>query len=406
MDLVIAETPPAFDNADYEQARAQVAQALDSDITVNAAGSTWTFTPTDIAGWMEIVPTGEGAPAQLLIGETWVENVANEIALTINHMPQGGRVWWDAGGQLVVQRPPADGAKMNWDAAHAMIHDAFLGVTGENNLQLPVETLAATPMPENLNDLGLSSIIAEASTPYGGSIPERMHNIELAAQLLNGTLVMPGEVFSFNSEIGPMTEEAGFQIAFGIANVEGNLRTVPAEAGGICQVATTVYQPVFVTGYQIEQRTTHSYWIESYSYNGMVGLDATVDPPSGLDLKWRNDSEHAVLIQAVADGQNFTIKLIGRRPSWEVDIQEPEVTNVQWADKETVHYEPDTSLEPGQTLSVEHAQDGFDARIVRTVTSGDEQRVWDVTVTYGMARNVVLVGSDDGNLPPGYPPAS
>jgi vancomycin resistance protein YoaR len=230
-----------------------------------------------------------------------------------------------------------------------------------------------------------------------------MHNIELAAQLLNGVMVMPGQEFSFNSEIGAMTEDAGFQIAYGIVNNDGELRTIPTEAGGICQVATTVFQPVFATGYDITQRSTHSYWIPSYSFNGMVGLDATVDPASGLDLKWVNNSEHAVLIQAVADGENFTVRLIGQPPGWEVRIDEPVITNIQWADQETIFYEPDTALEPGETVRVERAHDGFDVKVGRTVIRADgSESYWADEVTYGKARNVVLVGSEDGELPEGY----
>jgi vancomycin resistance protein YoaR len=202
-----------------------------------------------------------------------------------------------------------------------------------------------------------------------------------------------------------MTEDAGFKVAFGIINNDGELRTIPTEAGGICQVATTVFQPVFATGYEIIQRSTHSYWIPSYSYNGMVGLDATVDPAAGLDFKWLNNSPHAVLIQAQADGENFLVRLIGQKPNWQVQIDEPLITDIQWADTETVYYEPDTSIPVGQQVRVERAHDGFDVKIARTVSDPDgTQRYWEDEVTYGKSRNVILVGSEDGELPAGFAP--
>ena len=139
----------------------------------------------------------------------------------------------------------------------------------------------------------------------------------------------------------------------------------------------------------------------------MVGLDSTVDPDSGLDLKWTNNSEHAILIQAETDGENFIVRLIGQRPSWNVDIQEPVIENIDWADIETVYYEPDTSIPVGDQVKVEKAHEGFDIRIIRTVTGVDgTERVWNGLMSYGKSRNVVLVGSEDGELPDGFNPAT
>ncbi len=402
-DLTVTEYPPVAHNEDYAPLIAQAENVLDGPITLIAGDQTWSFTPTDITSRLTIVEPANGEPGHLQLDEQWAIAVIDEIGWAIDRTPQSPRVWWDGNGQLTVMQQPKAGYNIKAGEALDMTRAVFSGDTAENSVILPVDVLLPPSLPADLNALGLTSVIAESSTPYGGSIEPRKHNIELAAQILNGVMVMPGQTFSFNSEIGPMTLDAGFEIAYGIANLDGKLRTIPTEAGGICQVATTVFQPVFATGYEIVQRTTHSYWIPSYSYNGMVGLDSTVDPASGLDLKWTNNSEHAVLIQAIADGDNFTIKLIGQRPNWEVKIDEPIITDIDWADEETVYYEPDTSIPVGQTVTVEHAHEGFDVRIVRTVTRPDgDQRVWDGKMSYGKSRNVVLVGSEDGSLPPGF----
>lgn len=403
VQLVVETIEPQWADDDFAEARASAERVLDAPLTIEAAGETWTFQPSDIAGQLWIDPPTESGPARLQVDAGWIERLAVDFARSVDREPRAARVWWNEHGQLYVQREPEQGRELDRAGTVQLVHEAFTGKSAADLVSLPVMTDAAPALPQDLGSLGLTSVISEASTPYGESIPERAHNIEYAAQLLNGTLVMPGQLFSFNSEIGPMTVEAGFQVAFGIASVEGRLETIPTEAGGICQVATTLFQPVFTTGYQIEQRSTHSYWIGSYTYNGMVGLDATVDPAAGLDLKWINDSDQAVLIQAEADGENFTVRLIGQRPNWDVEIQEPEVMNVDPADHDAVEYRPDTSLEVGKTLRIEKAQDGFDVRIVRIVrTPEGEERVWDFTQTYEKARNVVLVGSENGELPAGF----
>ncbi len=407
LNLTVTEYPPVAENSDYAPLIAQAENVLDGPLTLVAGDQTWTFTPLQLTSRLSIIKPSGSTPAHFQLDEDWAISVIDEIGWAIDRSPQSPRVWWDGAGQLVIVKQPQAGYMIEGGDALQIAKDAFSGLSADNTVNLPVTVLFPPSLPSDLNALGLTAIISESSTPYGGSIDARKHNIELAAQILNGVLVMPGQTFSFNSEIGPMTVDAGFEVAYGIANLDGQLRTVPAEAGGICQVATTVFQPVFATGYEIVQRTTHSYWIPSYAYNGMVGLDATVDSESGLDMKWTNNSEHAVLIQAVADGDNFIVRLIGQRPAWEVKIDDPVITNIDWADDQTVFYQPDTTLEPGKMLRIETAHEGFDVEIVRTVTSPDgSQRVWDGKMSYGKSRNVVLVGSENGELPPDFSPPS
>ena len=130
--------------------------------------------------------------------------------------------------------------------------------------------------------LGIANWSARARRRSRARSRRKAHNIQLAAQRLNGVVVPPGGTFSFNKEVGPTTLEAGFQWGFGLTGGgDGGVHTVPSVAGGICQVATTLFQPVFWSGYQIEERYWHLYWIPSYTSRGVVGLDATVDSDSG-----------------------------------------------------------------------------------------------------------------------------
>jgi vancomycin resistance protein YoaR len=243
---------------------------------------------------------------------------------------------------------------------------------------------------------GPLELIDAGTTGYGGSIPERAHNVELAASRLDGVIVAPGETFSFNAALGPTTIDTGFQWAWGIdgGGVNGAPRTVPSVGGGICQVATTLFHAVFWSGYQVEERNWHLYWIPKYGAGprGLTGLDATVDEDSGTDFKWTNTSDHPVLIQARTDGSQISFALYGQRPSWEVAIDHPIVGGVRPAPAGTVT-ETTTALPAGRSLWIEEARDGFTSTIVRTVTApGAEPRVLRMTSTYQPSRNVLLVG--------------
>jgi vancomycin resistance protein YoaR len=156
-----------------------------------------------------------------------------------------------------------------------------------------------------------------------------------------------------------------------------------------------VFQPVFWTGYQVERRNTHSYWIPSYTSRGIPGLDATVDSTTGLDFRWMNNTSTAVLIETYADGENLHVRLYGTPPDWSVEVDPPEITNVVEADTEDV-LQDDDSLPEGQMLRVERAHDGFDIKIVRRVYENDGNvRELVLQTTYGPSRNVVLVGTGE-----------
>src|SRR5438105_3133326 len=89
-------------------------------------------------------------------------------------------------------------------------------------------------------------------------------------------------------------------------------RTVPSVAGGICQVATTLFQRVFWSGFPLIERRWHLYWIPAYTSRGVVGLDATVDEDAGLDFRWSNPTDGYVLIQAATDETNVYFGLYGK----------------------------------------------------------------------------------------------
>ena len=106
--------------------------------------------------------------------------------------------------------------------------------------------------------------------------------MHLLGDYLDGTIIKPGQVFSYNAEVGPRTVERGFregQMIFG-----GVL--IPSIGGGVCQTATTVFNAAFEAGLPIKERTNHSFYISHYP----MGRDATVSW-GGPDLVFKNDLE-------------------------------------------------------------------------------------------------------------------
>lgn len=140
------------------------------------------------------------------------------------------------------------------------------------------------------------------STDYSSSLDERKHNIELAVSKINGVILKSGEVFSFNKIVGQRTEQNGFKNAKIIENgvfVEGI-------GGGVCQVSSTVYNALLLSGMDIKEYHSHSLSV-SYvekSFDAMVSY-------GWADLKYINSTNGYSVILAKADGKKIEVEIYG-----------------------------------------------------------------------------------------------
>ncbi len=393
--LVVDSVPPAVPNDDLQSARDQLDHLLGADaptLTVTFADQSFQLQHADIAKFVSL-SSGSGAdqPASVTIDDQAIQDWAAALAKQVDQPVQDARFDYN-GGDLQVIRPSAQGRTVDQAALVQAVHDALL--SGTTSVQLPVSTVDPTVTSDDAQSLGITELIDKGSTSFAGSVPEKVHNIQLAAQRLNGVVVPPGATFSFNDSVGPTTIDAGFQWGFGIESGDDGPRTVPSVAGGICQVATTLFQPVFWAGYQLEERYWHLYWIPAYTSRGVVGLDVTVDSDSGLDFKWTNTTGNAILIQADADDSNVYFGLYGKKPPWKVQVDDAKITNRTTADPRPLA-QADPTMPWGRTLLVETARDGFDAEVVRHVLpdDGSKERDLDLKSSYQPARTMTLVGS-------------
>ena len=132
--------------------------------------------------------------------------------------------------------------------------------------------------------------------------PNRIHNVELVAHLIDGKLIAPGATFSFNEATGDRTAAKGFLEAPVIIN--GELST--GLGGGVCQVSTTVFNAAYEAGLPITARTNHALYISHYP----LGRDATVDYPD-IDLKFVNDTDHWLLLRTFVGSSSLVVTLYG-----------------------------------------------------------------------------------------------
>ena len=152
--------------------------------------------------------------------------------------------------------------------------------------------------------MGIREKISTFTTDMGESSANRIWNVHLLGDYLNGTIIKSGQTFSYNKEVGPRTADRGFregQMIFG-----GVL--IPSIGGGVCQTATTVFNAAFEAGLPIKTRYNHSFYISHYP----VGRDATVSW-GGPDLVFRNDLKNAILVKVSYTNTTFTVSFYGTK---------------------------------------------------------------------------------------------
>jgi len=196
--------------------------------------------------------------------------------------------------------PSSEGRTFDLDEAKVMLHNAEAGAT----VVIPIHVMEPEVTQEEINSLLFRDVLAERTTTAGGT-SNRLHNIILASEKINGTEMNPGAVFSFNDIVGVRTTERGFREAG--AFVSGRLVDQPG--GGICQVSSTLYAAILLTHLEVVSRTPHGLTISYLPF----GSDATVAWAQGTDFRFRNNTDFPIRIEFEMQGREITARLIGTK---------------------------------------------------------------------------------------------
>lgn len=230
--------------------------------------------------------------------------------------------------------------------------------------------------------IGLISTYTTEFTVKEGT-ENRNHNIQLASALINDSIAKSnGGEWSFNETAGECNEERGFLGAGAIISGEYS----DAVGGGICQVATTVFNAVYESGFPVVERSNHSLYISSYP----EGRDAAVSYPE-LDFVWQNDSSNDVLLRTEYTEGSLTVSLYGISPEYSV---ESEVGAWVAGDEFERRTKSDPSLAPGMSYIKTQGADGRSITVFRTVKDklGEVIREDTFYSSYEPVDEITLVG--------------
>ena len=268
------------------------------------------------------------------------------------------------GTKSVQIKPSKPGLDVNAKVALARVTAA--AYSNQRVAELALQETRPDLTTREADKLGIREQISSFTTDMGVSSSNRIHNVQLMAEYIDGTLLRPGATFSFNDSVGPRTSERGF--------LEGQMiigsLLLPSIGGGVCQTATTLFNNAWELGLPIVERYNHSFYISHYP----MGRDATVSW-GGPDFAFKNDLKTGILIKTSYTDSTLTFSFWGTKPNRKVVSVTGPQTN--WRSPETTY-----ALDP-------YAPRGS----VRTV-SGSNQMGFDVTVSRTVRQNGKVVRSD------------
>lgn len=296
--------------------------------------------------------------------EPFEKYIDEEISPWLDKPTTGVSIFRDEEERLVIEGDGHNGIKIERDRLRKYVEKAVKHMVKE----VPVPTIETVPEVQislGLQQLGIKQRLSVGHTSFYGSPKNRVHNIKTATQNFNGTLIAPGETFSFNKKLGIVDETTGYKEEL-VIKPEG---TIPEYGGGICQVSTTLYRAALFSGINITERNQHSYAVSYYSQIMGHGLDATIYI-GGADLKITNDTGHHLLVQAyVKSDYELYFILYGTSDGRSVEMDGPYLSN--YKNPGPTIYEETTDLKPGATKRAEKAHKGFEALWYRTVKGAD-----------------------------------
>lgn len=265
----------------------------------------------------------------------------------------------NATGAIIFEGRGLTGREVDADLAATLTIEALESNTPTVSLPVTETQPAIDVRDEELKAMGIKEVVTIGESVFARSPVNRRHNIGVGIAKFNGHLIPQGSVFSFVEILGPVDQSTGYRRELVIQGEE----TLPDYGGGLCQVSSTAYRGPWEYGMPIVQRKNHSYAVSYYSPQG---TDATIYPPN-IDMKFRNDTPGALLIQSFSDAQDRAFFVYyGTRDGRETEVFGPYISDRVAAPKEEkISYTAEIPV--GERRKAGERHDGMSAVWYRTI---------------------------------------
>ncbi|TML66307.1 MAG: hypothetical protein E6G13_13900, partial [Actinobacteria bacterium] len=255
VELPVRLDTPRLTPEDLTVVQAEVKTAVSAPVRLELAGTSFTVSPRRIATLLELPADGR---RDLRIGGTAADTWFAKLAQNVDRPPADAT--WSITSHGIAVVPDRAGYSLDVPrSARVLLHAVLVTDPSLRAGKLVAPTMHAGRTTQEAQAMQIRALVASYETFYGGD-PNRIHNVQLVAHLIDGHVIAPGATFSFNEATGARTAEKGFRVAPVIIN--GELGT--GLGGGVCQVSTTVFNAAYEAGLPITARTNHALYISHY----------------------------------------------------------------------------------------------------------------------------------------------
>jgi vancomycin resistance protein YoaR len=293
---------PAVSQAEVDRVTTEIAEpAVSAPVAVTVEASTVQLAPQDIARSLTFEADDRGTLQPRLDGARLHAALADDLA-PVEEPAKDATFDVSSGRPRVV--PSAQGREVLPETLAGAVLPVLTQTGAARAVSVPLEVSEPDVDTATAESLGVRELVSEYTTYYPSDFAPRLTNIHRAADFMDGTLVLPGDVFSLNRTVGERTAERGFAAGFIINN--GRLEV--DYGGGVSQLATTTFNAAFFAGLEIVEHHPHSFYISRYP----EGRESTV-AWGYKDVRVRNDSGHGVFVTTSYTDSSVTVRIWGTK---------------------------------------------------------------------------------------------
>ncbi|MGP3689208.1 VanW family protein [Streptomyces sp. IBSNAI002] len=354
--LPVEHTQPRIGAEETGRAMRQFARpAMSGPVTLTVDGTRIPISPAVLGEHLKMTVDGASRLVPSLDSKGLLADpaVAGPIG-EATRIPRDAGFGVGADGRVVLGDPGDAGRQVTQAALGKAVLPLLTRSGAARTAEVPTVEVQPDLTSAEAQRLGIKEKVSSFTVDFPAA-PYRTTNIGRAVELINGSVVMPGEEWSFNRTVGERTPENGF--VDGIMINDGQY--VKSPGGGVSAVATTMYNAVFFAGLKPVEHGAHSFYIERYP----EGREATVAWGT-LDLRWINDSGHPLYVQASSTDTSLTITLLGTKKYDEIRATKGPRTNIT---------EPGKRTGSGPLCEVQTPLEGFDVTVGRVFVQGGQE---------------------------------
>ena len=395
LTLPINESPPVFNDALTQITADKINQSLAIPYLLVLRDREIKLPADNLWEWVEVIAQHPSLVVHLRPAD--LAKYVQDLKMQVDQPVQDASLTIQD-NKVTKFQPDQLGISLRTLETAAVIQASLL--TEQHKVEMVADYIEPRVKLGELNNLGISELVARGKSNFTGSPKNRRHNIKIGAARFDKALIAPGATFSFNKVLGEVNETTGYLPELVIKGDE----TTPEFGGGLCQVSTTAFRAALNGGYPILARQNHSYRV---SYYEPAGTDATVYQPYP-DMQFKNDTVNHILIHTYIEGDNLYFDFYGTKAGRRVELEGPRIFDI--TEPPPPVYVETSTLPEGEEKKIDTAHRGANTILYRYVynASGKEVRKdtfksyyvpWPAKYLVG-EKTAPKVETNLGNIPP------